>query len=163
MKVLILMGSDSDMETMAETKKTLDQFDIDSEITIASAHRTPDRVRSLVEDAERKGVEVIIAGAGMAAHLAGVVASHTVLPVIGVPISSSPLDGLDSLLSTVQMPPGIPVATVAIGKPGAKNAGVLAAEIMAVKDTSLAQKLRAYRAKMAEDVVRKAENIKADK
>lgn len=160
MKVLIVMGSDSDLSVMEESRKVLDDFGIENEITVASAHRSPERVKKLVKDAEKKGVEVIIAGAGMAAHLAGVIASHTVLPVIGVPINASSLGGLDALLSTVQMPPGVPVATVTVGKAGAKNAAVLAAQIIARKDNTITKKLRAYKKRMARDVEKKARAVK---
>ena len=121
-------------------------------MTVASAHRSPKRVLRLVEEAPGRGVRVFIVGAGAAAHLAGVVAAHTTLPVIGVPIDSSALKGLDALLSTVQMPPGVPVATVAIGKPGATNAGVLAAQILALSDTALAGRLRDYKVRLEEKV-----------
>lgn len=160
MKVLIVMGSDSDLPVMEESRKVLDGFGIEHEMTVASAHRSPARVEKLAGEAEKKGVEVIIAGAGMAAHLAGVIASHTVLPVIGVPINASSLGGLDALLSTVQMPPGVPVAAVSVGKAGAKNAAVLAAQIIARKDKAIARKLRAYKKKMAEDVEKKAGTLK---
>jgi len=159
MKVLILMGSDSDLKVMEKCKETLDSLGIVSKMTVASAHRTPDRVTSLIKEAERKGADVIICGAGMAAHLAGAVAAHTVLPVIGVPLSNSPLDGMDALLSTVQMPPGIPVATVSIGKAGAKNAAVLAAQIIARKDKEVLKKLRAFKKKQAAEVEKKAKKV----
>jgi phosphoribosylamine--glycine ligase len=120
-QVLIVMGSDSDLPVMEGAEDILKQFGITYQTTIASAHRSPERTISIAAGAEGKGIQVIIAGAGMAAHLAGTIAAHTILPVIGVPINSSPLNGLDSLLSTVQMPPGVPVATMAIGKPGAKT------------------------------------------
>ena len=132
--VLILMGSDSDAPVMQAAVDTLQELGISSEMTVASAHRSPERVMRLVREAPGRGVKVFIVGAGAAAHLAGVVAAHTIMPVIGVPIDSSALKGLDALLSTVQMPPGVPVATVSIGKPGATNAGVLAAQILAVGD-----------------------------
>ncbi len=157
MKVLILMGSDSDAPVMEGAADVLDDYGIKYKITVASAHRTPERVRKLVKEAEKKGAQAIICGAGMAAHLAGAVAAETVLPVIGVPLNASPLDGLDALLSTVQMPPGIPVATVAVGKAGAKNAGHLAAQIVARTDKEVLKKLRAGRRKMARDVEKKAE------
>jgi phosphoribosylaminoimidazole carboxylase PurE protein len=160
MKVLIVMGSDSDLPVMEESRKVLDGFGIRHEMTVASAHRGPERVVKLAREAEKKGVDVIIAGAGMAAHLAGVIASHTVLPVIGVPINASPLGGLDALLSTVQMPPGVPVAAVSVGKAGAKNAALLASQIIARKDRTIAKKLRAYKKKMARDVEKKAEKLK---
>jgi len=151
-KVLIVMGSDSDLSVMEEAKKALSGFGVKSRVAIASAHRTPQKVATLVKDAEKEGVQVIIAGAGYAAHLAGAVAAQTVLPVIGVPLEGSSLQGLDALLSTVQMPSGIPVATVAIGKTGAKNAGILAAEIMALRDVKIADALKEYRKKMAKMV-----------
>jgi phosphoribosylaminoimidazole carboxylase PurE protein len=148
--VLILMGSVSDESTMEDAAKTLQKFGVPFRMEVASAHRTPDRVRTLVQEAEKNGCGVFIAGAGWAAHLAGVVASLTVRPVIGVPIPSSPLSGLDSLLSTVQMPGGIPVATVALGSGGAKNAALLAVSILALSDDSLRAKLEDYRKEMAE-------------
>ncbi len=161
-KVLIIMGSDSDMPVMQESANIMKEFGIPYEITVSSAHRSPERTVRIVNEAEKNGVEVIIAGAGSAAHLAGVIASHTVIPVIGVPIDSSPLKGVDALYSTVQMPPGIPVATMAIGKAGAKNAGLFAVQILMAKDKTLSTALRAYRKKMARDVEEKARNIKAD-
>ena len=148
--VLILMGSPSDESTMVDTAKTLEKFGVPFRMEIASAHRTPQRVRTLVEEAEKEGCGVFIAGAGWAAHLAGVVASLTTKPVIGVPIPSSPLSGLDSLLSTVQMPGGIPVATVALGNGGAQNAALLAVSILALSDETLSAKLEEYRKEMAE-------------
>ena len=156
----ILMGSDSDVPVMKEAAKVLSDFNIPYEVTIASAHRSPERTSKYAKSAEERGLKVIIAGAGWAAHLAGVVASETVLPVIGVPIDSSPLKGMDALLSTVQMPGGIPVATVSIGKSGAKNAGLLAVEILALGDERLREELKALRKKMAADVAEKAEKIK---
>jgi phosphoribosylamine--glycine ligase len=150
--VLILMGSDSDAPVMQAAVDTLKVFGITSEMTVASAHRSPARVMRLVEEAPGRGVKVFIVGAGAAAHLGGVVAAHTILPVIGVPIDSSALKGLDALLSTVQMPPGVPVATVSIGKPGATNAAVLAAQILAVGDGAMADKLTQYKKKLAEKV-----------
>ncbi len=156
MKVLILMGSDSDLPVMEEAAKILEGYGISYKMTIASAHRTPERVATLISEAERKGASAIICGAGMAAHLAGVVASHTVLPVIGVPLDASALQGMDALLATVQMPPGIPVATVAIGKAGAKNAAHLAAQIIATSDKALARKLKNGRKQMAKEVEKKA-------
>jgi phosphoribosylamine--glycine ligase len=158
-KVLILMGSDSDLPVMEEAAKILEQFSIPYEMTVSSAHRTPDRTVRLVKAAEKNGVEVIIAGAGAAAHLAGAVAAHTVLPVIGVPIDSSPLQGIDSLYSTVQMPPGVPVASMAIGRAGAKNAGIFAAQILGIKDPLVAKALRDYRKKIASDVLKKAKKV----
>lgn len=162
-KVCILMGSDSDLAVMEETGKVLEGFGIPYVMTIASAHRTPERTRKLVKDAEKSGVAVFIAGAGMAAHLPGVIASYTTLPVIGVPLDASPLNGMDALLSIVQMPPGIPVATVSIGKPGARNAGILAAQIIAGKDKAVARKLVAHRARMHEEVEEKARKLQKQK
>jgi phosphoribosylaminoimidazole carboxylase PurE protein len=147
--VLILMGSDSDAAIMASSGEVLSEFGLSWEMTVASAHRSPARVLSLVSEAPGRGVKVFIVGAGAAAHLAGVVAAHTTLPVIGVPIDSSALNGLDALLSTVQMPPGVPVATVAIGKAGATNAGVLAAQMIAIGNPTLAGRLRDYKATLA--------------
>ncbi len=155
-KVLIIMGSESDLPIVDETEKILREFDIPHEITIASAHRTPERVQKLASEAEKRGIQVVIAAAGAAAHLAGVVASHTLLPVIGVPINSSPLQGLDALLSTVQMPPGVPVATMAVGKAGAKNAAILAVQIIGRKDRRLMRKLASYRRKIVREIARKA-------
>ena len=151
-QVLILMGSDSDAPVMQAAVDTLKEFGITSEMTVASAHRSPARVMRLVEEAPGRGVQVFIVGAGAAAHLGGVVAAHTILPVIGVPIDSSALKGMDALLSTVQMPPGVPVATVSIGKPGATNAAVLAAQILGVGDKAMADKLTQYKKKLAEKV-----------
>jgi phosphoribosylamine--glycine ligase len=159
-KVLIVMGSDSDLPVMEKVAKTLKGFKISYEMTVASAHRSPDRTVKLTRDAEKNGVQVIIAGAGSAAHLAGVIAAHTILPVIGVPIDSSALNGLDALLSTVQMPPGIPVATMAVGKAGAKNSAIFAAQIIGVKDAKIARALKVYKKKMAEEVLVKAKKLK---
>ncbi len=158
-KVLLVMGSDSDLPVMEEAARTLEDFGVPYHLTVASAHRTPEKTVKAVKDAEKNGFEVIIAAAGMAAHLPGVVASHTVLPVIGVPLESSPLKGIDALLSIVQMPSGIPVATVAIGKTGAKNAAILACQILARKDGHLEKKLVSHRAKMAGEVEEKAKKI----
>ena len=155
----IVMGSDSDVPVMKEAAKVLSDFNIPYEVTIASAHRSPERTSKYSKSAEERGLKVIIAGAGWAAHLAGVVASETVLPVIGVPIDSSPLKGMDALLSTVQMPGGIPVATVSIGKSGARNAGLLAVEILALGDERLREELKALRKKMAADVEEKANKL----
>jgi len=162
-KVLIIMGSDSDLPVMEKACEILKQIGIPYESTIASAHRTPARTIRLAAEAEKKGIDVIIAGAGMAAHLAGVLAAHTILPVIGIPIDASSLNGLDSLLSTVQMPPGVPVATMAIGKAGAKNAAILAAQIIARKDAQVANTLKAYKKQMAEEVESKAKALKGNK
>lgn len=159
-KILIIMGSDSDLPVMEETAKTLQGFQIPYTMTVSSAHRTPERTLKLVRDAEKNGAEVVIAGAGMAAHLPGVIASHTILPVIGVPLDSSPLRGEDALFSIVQMPPGIPVATVSIGKAGARNAGILAAQILARKDRKLAGKLLEHRKQMAREVEEKAQRLR---
>jgi phosphoribosylamine--glycine ligase len=150
--VLILMGSDSDAPVMRGAADILREFGIACEMRVASAHRSPDRVMRLVREAPGRGVKVFIVGAGAAAHLAGVVAAHTTLPVIGVPIDSSALKGLDALLSTVQMPPGVPVAAVSIGKPGATNAGVLAAQILALADPQISARLDEYKKKLAEKV-----------
>ena len=157
--VLILMGSDSDAPVMQGAVDVLREFGIGCEMTVASAHRSPERVIRLVGEAPDRGVKVFIVGAGAAAHLAGVVAAHTTLPVIGVPIDSSALKGLDALLSTVQMPPGVPVATVSIGKPGATNAAVLAAQILGVSDQSIAERLTAYKRKLAEKVEAAAQKL----
>jgi phosphoribosylaminoimidazole carboxylase PurE protein len=159
--VSIVMGSDSDLEIMREASKALEGFGIEYEIDVTSAHRSPDRTAEYARKASERGVRVIIAGAGGAAHLAGVIAAHTTLPVIGVPISATSLNGLDSLLATVQMPAGIPVATVAIGKPGATNAGILAAQIIGVADSSVAQRLDAYKEKLAKGVEEKSKALKA--
>lgn len=158
-RVLIIMGSDTDLPVMEEAAKVLRRFDIPCAMTVASAHRTPERTLKLIKNAEKNGIQVIIAGAGMAAHLPGVVASHTIIPVIGVPLDASPLGGMDALLSMVQMPPGIPVATVAVGKAGAKNAGLLAAQIMAGNDPELARKILDYRREMTTEVEEKAAKI----
>ncbi len=159
-QILIIMGSDSDLPIMEETGKVLNEFGIPFDITIASAHRSPGRTAALAGEAEKNGVEVIIAGAGAAAHLAGFIAAHTILPVIGVPINSSPLQGFESLLSMVQMPPGVPVATMAVGKAGAKNAAIFAIEIIGRKNTRAAKQLKEYKKKMAEEVEKKAKALK---
>jgi phosphoribosylamine--glycine ligase len=158
-QVGIVMGSDSDLEIMKEATAVLKQFQISYEITVASAHRSPQRAAEIAGAAIKRGLKVIIAGAGHAAHLAGVLAAHTYLPVIGVPIDSSCLQGLDALLATVQMPPGIPVATMAIGKPGARNAGILAAQIIATADPDLGRKLREFKQEMARQVEEKAKAV----
>ena len=159
--VLILMGSDSDAPVMQGAVDVLKELQIPCEMTVASAHRSPERVMRLVSGAPARGVKVFIVGAGAAAHLVGVVAAHSTLPVIGVPIDSSALKGLDALLSTVQMPPGVPVATVSIGKPGATNAGVLAAQILAVGDPAIAGRLVGYKKKLADRVEAAAEKLKS--
>ncbi len=154
-QVLILMGSDSDLPVMEEGAKVLAEFGVPCEMRISSAHRSPEKTATLAAEAAARGVKVIIAGAGMAAHLAGVVAAETVLPVIGVPLGGGVLNGLDALYAMVQMPGGIPVATMAIGPAGAKNAGLLAVQIIALGDERLMEKLRAYKQKMADDVAAK--------
>jgi phosphoribosylaminoimidazole carboxylase PurE protein len=158
--VSIVMGSDSDLEIMREAGKALDEFGIAYEIDVTSAHRSPDRTADFARRAAERGIRVIIAGAGGAAHLAGVIAAHTTLPVVGVPIPSTSLQGMDSLLATVQMPAGIPVATVAIGKPGATNAGILAAQMIALADASVAKKLLAHKEKLARGVEEKSRKLK---
>lgn len=151
-QVLIVMGSDSDIPVMEEAAKVLDQFGIPWEMRVASAHRSPKKAAALASGAAGRGVKAIIAGAGMAAHLAGVIAADTILPVIAVPIPGGALNGLDALYAMVQMPGGIPVATMAIGKAGAKNAGLLAAQIIALGDAGLTKKLHDYKDAMAEEV-----------
>lgn len=148
----IVMGSDSDLETMQETTKMLDQFEISYELDVISAHRTPKIAHEYAVGGEDRGLEVIIAAAGGAAHLAGVLAAWTSLPVIGVPIQTQVAGGLDSLLSMVQMPSGVPVATVATGKAGAKNAGILAAQILGLKYPEMRKKIKEYKAQMAQEV-----------
>lgn len=151
-QVLILMGSASDAPVMQKAVDVLDELEIRAEMTVASAHRSPRRVLRLVQEAPGRGVRVFIVGAGAAAHLAGVVAAHSTLPVIGVPIDSSPLQGFDALLSTVQMPPGVPVATVSVGAAGAINAGVLAAQILALGDPALRARLERFKQNLADEV-----------
>lgn len=163
MKVAIVMGSDSDLPVMQKTVSMLKKLEIDYEITITSAHRSPKRTRSLVEEFINRGTKVIIVGAGCAAHLAGVIAAETILPVIGVPINSSPLQGLDALFSTVQMPGGIPVATMAVGEAGAKNAAVLAAQIIALDDPKINARLKDFKKEMEIEVEKKAENFKKNR
>jgi 5-(carboxyamino)imidazole ribonucleotide mutase len=153
-RVGIIMGSRSDRETMQEAARVLDGLGIAYEMEVVSAHRTPDRMFRYAEEAQGRGIEVIIAGAGGAAHLPGMTAAKTVLPVIGVPVLSSTLNGLDSLLSIVQMPKGVPVATVAIGKAGAANAGLLAARILALGDGEIREKLKAYAHRLGEEALR---------
>ena len=160
-QVGIVMGSDPDLAIMKETAAILKKFQIPYEMTVASAHRSPQRAADFAGSALERGLKVIVAGAGHAAHLAGVLAAHTRLPVIGVPIDSSCLQGLDALLATVQMPPGIPVATMAIGKSGARNAGILAAQIMATYDLELGQKLENFKQEMALQVEKKAKAVEA--
>ena len=158
--VSIVMGSDSDLEIMREAAKSLEEFGIGYEIDVTSAHRSPDRTAEYAKKAADRGIRVIIAGAGGAAHLAGVIAAHTTLPVIGVPIPSTSLNGMDSLLATVQMPAGIPVATVAIGKPGATNAGILAAQILGLSTVGIAKKLEGHKEKLANSVDEKSRKLK---
>lgn len=159
--VAILMGSDSDLPVMESTAEVLRGLDVAFEMRITSAHRTPEATRAYVEDAERRGCAVFIAAAGLAAHLAGTVAAHTIKPVIGVPLDAGPLQGMDALLSTVQMPGGIPVASVAIGKAGAKNAAYLAAQILAVADPALATRLSEERTRNATAVQAKDAELQA--
>ncbi len=161
LKVWVAMGSDSDLPVMEEALKVLREFGIPYEVDITSAHRTPDATADLARGAESRGFGAIILGAGHAAHLAGVVAAHTSLPVIGVPLASSSLQGLDSLLSTVQMPGGVPVATMAIGKSGATNAGIFAAQILATSDPALRRRLRAFKQRLAEKVLEKNRSLKS--
>jgi phosphoribosylaminoimidazole carboxylase PurE protein len=151
-KVAIVLGSDSDYPVLQDALKILDEFEITHEITVSSAHRSPDRTHRYAATLEERGIQVVIACAGAAAHLAGVVASHTILPVIGVPIDSSPLKGLDALLSTSMMPAGVPVATMGIGKAGASNAAILAAQILARNDAAIQERLREHKKKMADRV-----------
>ena len=158
----ILMGSDSDLPVMGECAALLKELGIPYEMTIASAHRTPQRVKDFVCEGEQKGIKVFIAGAGLAAHLAGFIAAHTILPVIGVPLDAGPLKGMDSLLSTVQMPPGVPVATVAIGRAGARNAAVLAAQILATSDETVGKRLKEFRKRQAEKVLEKARSLEQE-
>lgn len=151
--VCIVMGSKSDLPTMEQTMAMLKEFDVPYEVRILSAHRTPKETLQLSEEAAKRGIKVFIAGAGGAAHLAGVIASSTILPVIGVPMQTSALGGMDSLLSIVQMPQGVPVATTAIGNAGAKNAAILAVQIMALSDAQLAEKLTRFKQQQAEKVL----------
>jgi phosphoribosylaminoimidazole carboxylase PurE protein len=151
--VAIVMGSKSDLEVMAEAARILDDFSVPYEMKVLSAHRTPEQTAAYASSAEGRGVEVMIAGAGAAAHLAGVVAAHTVLPVIGVPLASSTLQGMDSLLATVQMPGGVPVASMAIGKAGAKNAALFSVQILGRKHPELVKKFKDYRRAMREKIL----------
>lgn len=152
-KVAVLMGSDTDLAVMKQAVDVLREFGIDYEVKILSAHRSPRETAAFAEGAEERGIKVIIAGAGAAAHLAGVLAAHTTLPVIGVPLASGALDGIDALYATVQMPRGVPVATVALN--GAANAAILAVQMLALSDESLASKLKSYKAKLAQEVLDK--------
>ncbi len=155
----ILMGSDSDLPVMQEAASMLQEFGIEYEMSIASAHRTPKKVLEYSQTAEKRGIKVIIAGAGWAAHLAGVIASQTTLPVIGVPMDSSPLKGIDALLATVQMPGGVPVATMSLGKGGAKNAGIFAAQIIGTSDVKVANRLKVFKVEMEREVEEKAKRL----
>ncbi|MBT3514836.1 MAG: 5-(carboxyamino)imidazole ribonucleotide mutase [Nitrospina sp.] len=158
----ILMGSDSDLPVMEEASKILEKFAIGHEVVVSSAHRSPERTRKYVVGASKRGIKILIAGAGAAAHLAGVVAAETTLPVIGVPIGSSALNGLDALLSTTQMPGGVSVAGMAIGKAGAKNAGVLAVQILALNDKNLHKKFLKFKKDQAKAVERKSRELKSN-
>ncbi|MDP3730286.1 MAG: 5-(carboxyamino)imidazole ribonucleotide mutase [Candidatus Omnitrophota bacterium] len=160
-KVAVMMGSDSDLPTMNEAVKVLAEYGVGAEVRILSAHRSPDDTAKFARNARGRGISVIIAGAGGAAHLAGVAASHTTLPVIGVPMETKELKGIDSLLSTVQMPSGVPVATVAIGKIGAKNAGILALQILGITDRSIAKKLENLKRSLVESVRNKDRSCKS--
>ena len=160
-QVLIMMGSDSDLAVMQEAADMLDRFGVPCEIRVSSAHRSPHRTAKLATEAAGRGVRVIIAGAGMAAHLAGVVASSTILPVIGVPMPGGALNGVDALYATVQMPGGIPVATMAIGKAGAKNAAIFAVQVLALSDARLAEALGEYRCELEQEVARSDAELQA--
>lgn len=160
MRVAVFIGSDSDYEVAQEATQTLQEFKVEFALEVTSAHRSPERTVRLVKDFEQKGAEVFIAVAGKAAHLAGVVASHTDRPVIGVPVESFGLGGLDALFSTVQMPRGVPVATMGLGKSGAANAAFLAVQILALKDSGLKKKIKAYKKKLAYQVEKKSEKLK---
>lgn len=151
-RVGILMGSDSDLPIMEEVASILDQFRIEWEMRICSAHRSPEQAAQYGREAQDRGIQILIAGAGAAAHLAGSLAAQTILPVIGIPLSSSPLHGLDALLSTVQMPSGVPVATMALDRAGARNAAILAAQILALQDPRLATRLKGYKRQMAKEI-----------
>jgi len=159
-RVSVLMGSDSDLTVMAEAARVLARFDVPYEVHVTSAHRSPDRTAELVDTAPSRGVRVFVVGAGGAAHLAGMVAAHTTLPVLGVPLASSDLKGLDALLATVQMPAGVAVGTLAIGRAGATNAGLLAAQILALGDEALAARLAERKRRMGEGVARKSEEAR---
>ncbi len=161
-QVAILMGSDSDLPVMIEAAKTLQKFAVPFELEITSAHRSPARTSEYARTAAGRGLKVLIVGAGGAAHLAGVIAAETILPVIGVPLATTSLAGFDSLLSIVQMPGGVPVACTAIGQPGAINAAVLAVQILATSDRALAEKLREYKQQLARSVAEKSEKVKRE-
>ena len=158
----ILIGSDSDLSVMEEASKVLEKFGIGHEVVVSSAHRSPERTRKYVVGASKRGIKILIAGAGAAAHLAGVVAAETTLPVIGVPIGSSALNGLDALLSTAQMPGGVSVAGMAIGKAGAKNAGILAIQILALNDKNIHKKLLKFKKDQAKAVEQKSRKLKSN-
>ena len=155
----IIMGSDSDLPIMQEAVKVLKQFEVGYEIGVYSAHRSPHRTAEYVRSARDRGLKMIIAGAGASAHLAGVTAAETTLPVIGVPIDSSPLSGFDALMSTVQMPPGVPVATMGVGKSGATNAGIFAVQMLALADSALAQRLTDYKSNLEQAVAEKSKKV----
>jgi len=157
--VSVVMGSDSDLPIMSETIKVMEDFGIAHEVFLTSAHRSPERTSSFAKGAAKRGIKIIIVGAGAAAHLAGVIASQTLLPVIGIPIDVSALGGIDALFSIAQMPGGVPVATMAVGKAGAKNAALLALRILALEDESLQKKLRTFIQGMARDIEKKQENL----
>jgi len=161
-KVAVMMGSDSDWDTMKKCVALLDEFAVPYEVRICSAHRTPEQTAEYASTAADRGLDVLIAAAGLAAHLAGVLAAHTTLPVIGVPMASGALQGIDALLATVQMPPGVPVATVGIGAAGAKNAALLAVQILARKDAQLADKLNQFKRDQADSVQKKNEKLLSD-
>jgi phosphoribosylamine--glycine ligase len=159
-KVAVVLGSESDFPVIEDMLKLLQEFQVPYELTVSSAHRSPDRTHRYAVTLEDRGIQAVIACAGAAAHLAGVLASHTILPVIGVPVDSSPLQGLDALLSTSMMPPGVPVATMGIGRMGAANAAVLAAQILARSDAELARRLKEYKKKLADRVEEQDRNLK---
>ncbi len=159
-KIAIVLGSDSDYPVIQDMIRILHQFEIPHEVTISSAHRSPDRTHRYAATLEDRGIQVVIACAGGAAHLAGVLASHTILPVIGVPIDSSPLNGFDALLATSMMPAGVPVATMGIGKAGASNAAVLAAQILARNDPDLAGRLKEYKKQLADKIEERDRELK---
>jgi phosphoribosylaminoimidazole carboxylase PurE protein len=159
-KVAVVLGSDSDYPVIEDLIRLLRQFEIPYELTVSSAHRSPDRTHRYAVTLEDRGIQLVIACAGAAAHLAGVLASHTILPVIGVPIDSSPMQGLDALLSTAMMPAGVPVATMGIGKPGAANAAILAAQILARSDAELARRLKEHKEQLAQQVEERDRELK---
>jgi len=157
--ILIVMGSDSDLEVVSESIKILKEFEVAHSVRVASAHRTPELVINIVKEAEENGAKVIISAAGAAAHLGGVIAAHTTLPVIGIPIDSTSFSGMDALLSTVQMPGGVPVAAMAVGKAGAKNAALFALQILALSDKKIEKKFKKYKEDMKEQVISKDKKI----